>query len=221
MSEGRKRATRGASVWLVGGGKSPSGEKGQRTEEAGNREPSPEAWLLVPKPSRDAKGSSSNGARRNGRGSPRKGRGSAGDRRRLASRLRRAESQRDSYQTLSADLTTRAEQLEAELSAERDRRRAETAELEAELAAAKRGKHSGKAPRRSSTGRSRARLDLNAATFEQLRGLGLSVTQSARLVAYRDVNAGFGGLDELDRIPGFSRDTLARLKTRTRVSARR
>ena len=40
---------------------------------------------------------------------------------------------------------------------------------------------------------------VNGATFEQLRGLGLSVTQSARMIAYRDVRGGYPALRGLER----------------------
>jgi DNA uptake protein ComE-like DNA-binding protein len=52
--------------------------------------------------------------------------------------------------------------------------------------------------------RRKGKLDLNEATFEQLRDMGLSVTVSARVMAYRDVRQGFQSLDELDEIPGLS-----------------
>jgi DNA uptake protein ComE-like DNA-binding protein len=48
------------------------------------------------------------------------------------------------------------------------------------------------------------KLDLNGATFEQLRDIGLSVTQSARVIAYRDAAGGFQSVDELQEIPGLS-----------------
>ena len=144
------------------------------------------------------------------------------DRRTLASQLRRAQNEVESYESLSADLATQTKKLEAELRAEREQRVAQVAELEAELAQTERAKRSGKhGARKSPVKRSRGKLDLNAATFEQLRGLGLSVTQSARLVAHRDVNEGFGSLDELDNIPGLPRETLSRLKTQLKVSRRR
>jgi DNA uptake protein ComE-like DNA-binding protein len=47
------------------------------------------------------------------------------------------------------------------------------------------------------------RISLNSATFEQLRELGMSVTQTGRVLAYRERNQGFKSLDELDAIPGF------------------
>jgi DNA uptake protein ComE-like DNA-binding protein len=54
--------------------------------------------------------------------------------------------------------------------------------------------------------------DLNSATFEQLRDLGLSVTQSARVIAYRDVRGGFESADELDEIPGLPKETRRSLR---------
>jgi DNA uptake protein ComE-like DNA-binding protein len=69
-----------------------------------------------------------------------------------------------------------------------------------------------KAPKRRRVGRRNDKLDLNSATFEELRGLGLSVTQSARVIAYRDVRGGYQSLDELDEIPGLSKETRAELR---------
>jgi competence protein ComEA len=61
--------------------------------------------------------------------------------------------------------------------------------------------------RRPAASRADGTLNVNEATFEELRGLGLSVTQSARLIAYRDVRGGFKSLDELDDIPGLPEAT--------------
>ena len=49
----------------------------------------------------------------------------------------------------------------------------------------------------------RRRLDLNKATFEELRSLDLSSTQSRRLLAYRKRLHGFESIDQLDQVPGF------------------
>jgi DNA uptake protein ComE-like DNA-binding protein len=48
------------------------------------------------------------------------------------------------------------------------------------------------------------KLDLNEATFEDLRDLGLSVTVSARVISYRDTRGGFKSVEELEDIPGLS-----------------
>jgi DNA uptake protein ComE-like DNA-binding protein len=55
-------------------------------------------------------------------------------------------------------------------------------------------------------------IDLNAASFEQLRRLGMSVTQSTRVIAYRDRAGGFGDVDDLDSVPGFTQELLIELK---------
>jgi DNA uptake protein ComE-like DNA-binding protein len=50
--------------------------------------------------------------------------------------------------------------------------------------------------------------------MEELRGLGLSVTQAKRLIDHRDSSQGFRSLDELDDMPGFSTALLKGLKGR-------
>ena len=55
-------------------------------------------------------------------------------------------------------------------------------------------------------------LNLNEATYEQLRERSLSVTQTGRVLAYRDRLGGFTSLDELDSIPGFPHSFLEELK---------
>jgi DNA uptake protein ComE-like DNA-binding protein len=62
-------------------------------------------------------------------------------------------------------------------------------------------------------------LGLNSATFEELRDLGLSVTLSARLIAYRDVRGGYESLDELNGIPGFSKETLGAIREQLKLEA--
>ena len=60
-------------------------------------------------------------------------------------------------------------------------------------------------------------IDANAVTFEDLRGMGLSVTQATRVIAYRERAEGFESVDDMDPIPGFDRDLLERLKKRLRT----
>jgi competence protein ComEA len=60
-------------------------------------------------------------------------------------------------------------------------------------------------------------LDINAASYEELRTLRLSVTQTGRVLAHRERKGGFGSLDELDEIPGFPQAFLAELKSQLRV----
>ena len=51
------------------------------------------------------------------------------------------------------------------------------------------------------------RLELNSATVEGLRGLGLSITQAARLVTRRDAVGGFGSAEDLEAVPGSAAAT--------------
>ena len=55
-------------------------------------------------------------------------------------------------------------------------------------------------------------LDANKATFEQLRGLGMTVTQATRVIAYRERAEGFKTVNDIDTIPGFTKDKLEELK---------
>jgi DNA uptake protein ComE-like DNA-binding protein len=57
-------------------------------------------------------------------------------------------------------------------------------------------------------------IDINQATYEELRSLELSTTQSRRLLAYRRRIQGFSSLNELDAIPGFPSVVLDQLKQR-------
>lgn len=123
------------------------------------------------------------------------------------------------FQAREAELRGRIDELEAALAEEKKRPRAKKT-------AASRARKSGARSRTAAGGRAakstrprrgevkNGELELNAAKFEELRELGLSVTQSARLIAYRDVRGGYESLDELDNIPGFSKGTLADLRSR-------
>jgi DNA uptake protein ComE-like DNA-binding protein len=59
--------------------------------------------------------------------------------------------------------------------------------------------------------------DINAAGYEDLRELGLSVAESARLIAVRDVRGGIRSLDELDDVGDLPAERLTELKSRLRV----
>ena len=56
-------------------------------------------------------------------------------------------------------------------------------------------------------------VNLNDATFEQLRGMGMSVTQATRVIAYRERQGGFDSIDDIDQVPGFPKAFLADLKS--------
>jgi DNA uptake protein ComE-like DNA-binding protein len=115
---------------------------------------------------------------------------------------------------------------------ERDALRKRVEGLESELAATKKrvasersgsqpeAKPKTEAPARPTATRKKTKngkLDLNSATFEELRDLGLTVTLSARLIAYRDVRGGYESLDELNGIPGFSKETLGAIREQLKL----
>src|SRR5688500_4038488 len=60
-------------------------------------------------------------------------------------------------------------------------------------------------------------VDLNAATFEVLRGMGLSVTQASRFLRGRQRLGGFRSLEQIDELAGFPRDLKLLLRTHGRV----
>ena len=56
------------------------------------------------------------------------------------------------------------------------------------------------------------RINLNRATFEQLRDVGFSVTQATRVITYRERENGFDSLDGLANVPGMPRTFLRQVK---------
>ena len=59
-------------------------------------------------------------------------------------------------------------------------------------------------------------LDVNKATFEQFRELGMSVTQATRVIAYRERQDGFDSVDDLDAVPGLPKKLIQRSRTSSR-----
>ena len=59
-------------------------------------------------------------------------------------------------------------------------------------------------------------VDLGTASFEQLRSLGMPVTQAGRVLAHRE-RTGFSSVDELDSIPGFPPGFLDEIRSRLTV----
>jgi DNA uptake protein ComE-like DNA-binding protein len=55
-------------------------------------------------------------------------------------------------------------------------------------------------------------VSLSSATFDDLRGLGLSVTQAKRVLDFRERLGGFDSVDDLDHVPGFPKSLLTELK---------
>jgi competence ComEA-like helix-hairpin-helix protein len=60
-------------------------------------------------------------------------------------------------------------------------------------------------------------VSLTSGTFEEYRGLGMSITQAKRVIAYRERDGGYSSVDDLDRVPGFSKQFLEELKERLTV----
>jgi DNA uptake protein ComE-like DNA-binding protein len=58
---------------------------------------------------------------------------------------------------------------------------------------------------------------INSADWDQLRELGLSVTDSARLLANREVRGGFSSLEELDELEEFPSEIVDLLKAHFRA----
>ena len=54
--------------------------------------------------------------------------------------------------------------------------------------------------------------DLDSITFEELRGAGLSITQAAKFIAYREQNGGVDSPARLDAVPGLSQRSRKRLE---------
>jgi DNA uptake protein ComE-like DNA-binding protein len=122
---------------------------------------------------------------------------------------------------LAADFAARESELNeriATLTAQLESARGERAEAKQAKPRATRRRTAAETAKRS-TKRANGKLDVNAASFEELRNLGLSVTQSARLIAYRDVRGGYKSLDELDDIPGLSEATKKDLRAELELGA--
>ncbi|MFI5026935.1 MAG: ComEA family DNA-binding protein, partial [Solirubrobacterales bacterium] len=61
------------------------------------------------------------------------------------------------------------------------------------------------------------RLDLNRATFEELRDVGFSVTQATRVITYRERQHGFSSIDDLAEVPGMPGTFLQEVRGRLTV----
>lgn len=61
------------------------------------------------------------------------------------------------------------------------------------------------------------RIDINTATSQDLRGLGVGVIETGRILAERERSGGFGDLSALDAIRGLSPELRAKLKSSLRI----
>ena len=60
-------------------------------------------------------------------------------------------------------------------------------------------------------------LNLNSATFEELRDADLSVTQATRILAYRERFGGYRSVEDLEKVPGFPAELIESLRGRISV----
>lgn len=60
-------------------------------------------------------------------------------------------------------------------------------------------------------------VNLNSATFEELREAGLSVTQATRILAYRERFGGYAAVEDLEKVPGFPSDLIESLQGRLTI----
>jgi hypothetical protein len=109
------------------------------------------------------------------------------------------------------ELERRAAELERKLRLERRRAREEIEKLRAQLR--------GRALEQESAVSPTGRVDANTASFEQLRELGFTPAQSAKLIAGRESAGGFKAKSDLRGIPGLSKS--ARELVEKRLSVRR
>lgn len=68
-----------------------------------------------------------------------------------------------------------------------------------------------------STPDDQGRISINDATFEDLRRLNFSVTQTGRVLAHRERHGGFKSLDDLEQVPGFPMAFLEEVKSKLKV----
>jgi DivIVA domain-containing protein len=72
---------------------------------------------------------------------------------------------------------------------------------------------------RAASARRKRRIDINRATFAQVRAVGLGTTVAARLIALRDIRGGFRNLAETRDVEGLSDRAFDQLKTYFYVDA--
>jgi DNA uptake protein ComE-like DNA-binding protein len=210
-------------IWIIDDSGESSGQSNRKPRGPKRRSVSPSSrsgnspWLAVPKPNgasapkkkKRAKPSNGNGKRP--ATTPQTGL------RRTQARLRKALGQIEAKDKRIAELETRVSELEAASKAEpkpKPQPKAEKPEPKAEKPEPKpKPEPKARKPKRAKQASRNGRFDVNTITFEELRALGLSVTQSARLIGTRDTRGGFSSLDELDGLSGFSEETVRGLKS--------
>jgi DNA uptake protein ComE-like DNA-binding protein len=120
-----------------------------------------------------------------------------------------------------ADLEQRLKVREAELAEARRREAKLNARIDELQGGAVNSNHATvpqQAPAQELVSSGRGKVPLNGASFDELRNLGLSITQSERLISYRDSRGGFESLNEIDEVPGFPADVRQALKDQLTLS---
>ena len=67
-------------------------------------------------------------------------------------------------------------------------------------------------------GSSSGGVDLNSATFEDLREIGLSVTQATRILNHRDREGRFETLEQLGQVPGMTPELVGEIQPKLTIS---
>lgn len=91
----------------------------------------------------------------------------------------------------------------------------ETAEIRETLAVIARHRQAEPGPGEGGEGEA---VDLNRATFEDLRGIGLSSTQAARVISHRDANGGFDSTERLREVPGLPDKLVDQVRSAVTIS---
>jgi DNA uptake protein ComE-like DNA-binding protein len=198
------------------GDKDSSQRPRRRTNSAAETGAETRQWLAIPKPSKSENGTTESIPRQPSRPKERErpARRASRRERALQSKLARAREEVAAQKRQIAKMQEVLDEFETANGASPSKRTAKAPPKRASKPPPKRP-----AKPRKPKGDLAGKPDLNEVTFEELRGLGLSVTQSARMIAYRDVRGGFGSIDELNGIPGLSRETLAKLNDQLSVSS--
>jgi hypothetical protein len=102
---------------------------------------------------------------------------------------------------------------EAQAEGERELERERVSEIAVEL---KEGTPASAEPSPGSEGERPEKVSLNSATLEDLRAVGMSVTQAKRVLDHRE-RSGFSSVDDLDSLPGFPRNLVSEIKPRLSV----
>ena len=120
----------------------------------------------------------------------------------------------DAHGRVSAGLAD-LRRLEADLERARARYERAIADYERELKRRGRSKPGGTRMKNGATSGNGARLRLSAATFDDLRALGLSETQSNRVLRHRS-DGSVDSVAGLETVPGIPRATLVELQRHLR-----